>query len=127
MRSDSPWVLSAMYDRTRFPAQGMRGGSPGSPGAVRIADGDSLHPKRQQRIPAGARILLDLPGGGGYGNPLERDPDLVRRDVKDGLVSVERARKVYNVALTRDPHGTYVVDAEETARLRGANHSRSGR
>jgi N-methylhydantoinase B len=127
VRSDSPWVLSAMYDRTRFPAQGMRGGSPGSPGAVRIADGDSLHPKRQQRIPAGARILLDLPGGGGYGNPLERDPDLVRRDVKDGLVSVERACKVYNVALTRDPHGTYVVDAEETARLRGANHSRSGR
>ena len=122
VRSDSPWTLSAMYDRTRFPAPGMRGGSPGSPGAVRIADGDSLHPKRQQRIPAGERILLDLPGGGGYGNSLERDPDLVRRDVKDGLVSVERARKVYYVALTREGNGTYVVDEEETARLRGATH-----
>jgi N-methylhydantoinase B len=121
VRSDSPWVLSAMYDRTRFPAQGMRGGSPGSPGAVRIADGDTLHPKRQQRIPAGARILLDLPGGGGYGDPLERDPDLVRRDVEDGLISIERAREVYNVALTRDRHGNYVVDEEETARLRVAS------
>ena len=89
-----------MYDRTRFPAPGMRGGSPGSPGAVRIADGDSLHPKRQQRIPAGERILLDLPGGGGYGNSLERDPDLVRRDVKDGLVSPAHAREAYGVVLT---------------------------
>ena len=121
VRSDSPWILSAMYDRTRFPAQGMRGGSPGSPGAVRIAGGDTLHPKRQQRIPAGERILLDLPGGGGYGDPLERDPDLVRRDVEDGLVSVERAREVYNVALTRDRHGNHVVDEEETANLRRAS------
>jgi N-methylhydantoinase B len=118
VRTDSPWILSAMYDRTRFPAQGMRGGSPGSPGAVRIVDGDTLHPKRQQRIPAGERILLDLPGGGGYGDPLERDPDLVRRDVEDGLVSVERAREVYNVALTSDRNGNHVVDEEETARLR---------
>jgi N-methylhydantoinase B len=121
VRSDSPWVLSAMYDRTRFPAQGMRGGSPGSPGAVRIADGATLHPKRQQRIPAAERILLDLPGGGGYGDPLERDPDLVRRDVEDGLVSVERAREVYNVALTRDRRGNHVVDEEETAHLRVAS------
>ena len=122
VRSDSPWILSAMYDRTRFPAQGMRGGSPGSPGAVRIADGDTLHPKRQQRIPAGERILLDLPGGGGYGDPLERDTDLVRRDVEDGLVSVERAREVYSVALTRDRHGNYLVDEEGTAHLRVAGH-----
>src|SRR5918999_2783150 len=64
VRGYSPWLLSAMYDRNEFPAQGMQGGSPGSPGAVRIVDGENLHPKRQQRIPAGGRILLDLPGGG---------------------------------------------------------------
>ncbi len=124
VRSDSPWILSAMYDRTRFPAQGMRGGSPGGPGAVRIADGDALHPKRQQRIPAGERILLDLPGGGGFGDASERDPDLVRRDVEDGLVSAERAREAYNVVLTRDRRGNYVVDEEETADLRGTGSGR---
>ena len=118
VRSDSPWILSAMYDRNSFPAQGMRGGSPGSPGAVRIADGEALRPKGQQRIPAGERILLKLPGGGGFGDARERDPERVARDVVDGLVSVERAREVYNVALTQDRHGQYVVDEEETARLR---------
>jgi N-methylhydantoinase B/oxoprolinase/acetone carboxylase alpha subunit len=64
------------------------------------------------------RVVLSLPGGGGYGNPLERKPGLVARDVADGLVSTERAREVYNVALTRDRHGNCVVDEDETARLR---------
>ena len=118
VRGDSSWVLSAMYDRTRCPAEGIQGGSPGGAGAVRIVDGDALHPKRQQRIPAGERVLLDLPGGGGFGDERERDPDQVVRDVTDGLFSVERAREVYSVALTRDREGNCVVDGEETARLR---------
>ena len=121
VRSDSPWVLSAMYDRTRCPAQGIQGGSPGAAGAVRTTDGRGLHPKRQQRMDAEERVVLSLPGGGGYGDPLEREPDLVARDVENGLVSVERAREVYNVALTRDRDGNCVVDEEETARLRGAS------
>src|SRR5215208_2763406 len=116
----SPYTLSAMYDRTRFPALGMLGGHDGEAGSVGTASGGALHPKRQQRIPAGERVVLKLPGGGGYGDPLERDPDLVRRDAEDGLVSVERAREVYNVALRRDRRGNVVVDDEVTARLRGA-------
>jgi N-methylhydantoinase B len=120
VRSDSPWVLSAMYDRTRCPAQGIQGGSPGAAGAVSTTDGRGLHPKRQQRMDAEERVVLSLPGGGGYGDPLEREPDLVARDVENGLVSAGRAREVYNVALTRDRDGNCVVDEEETARLRGA-------
>ena len=120
VRSHSPWVLSAMYDRTRCPAQGIQGGSPGAAGEVSTTDGRGLHPKRQQRMDAEERVVLSLPGGGGYGDPLEREPDLVARDVENGLVSVERAREVYNVALTRDRDGNCVVDEEETARLRGA-------
>jgi N-methylhydantoinase B len=121
VRSHSPWVLSAMYDRTRCPARGIRGGSPGAAGAVRTADGRELHPKRQQRMDAEERVVLSLPGGGGYGDPLEREPCLVARDVADGLVSAKRAREVYNVALTRDRHGNCVVDEEETARMRAAS------
>jgi N-methylhydantoinase B len=120
VRSHSPWVLSAMYDRTRCPAQGIQGGSPGAAGAVSTTDGRGLHPKRQQRMDAEERVVLSLPGGGGYGDPLEREPDLVARDVENGLVSAGRAREVYNVALTRDRDGNCVVDEEETARLRGA-------
>jgi len=119
VRSDSPWVLSAMYDRTRCPAQGIQGGSPGGEGAVRTAGGQDLHPKRQQRLEAAERVILSLPGGGGHGRPFERDPDLVARDVGDGLVSAERARDLYGVTLTKTgQHGRYAVDAEATARLR---------
>jgi N-methylhydantoinase B len=125
VRSDTAWVLSAMYDRHSFPAQGMLGGSSASPGAVRIADGEVLRPKGQQRIPASERILLDLPGGGGFEDAREREPERVARDVTDGLVSMERAREVYNVALTRDRHGYCVVDEDETIRLRAARQASS--
>ena len=111
------WNLSAMYDRTRFPAPGMLGGGDGAAGSVGTASGETLHPKRQQRIPAGERLVLKLPGGGGYGDPLERDPELVRRDVEDGLVSPERALEAYGVVLTDAEHG-FVVDEEATARSR---------
>ena len=108
-----------MYDRPRCPAQGIQGGSAGAAGAVRTTGGKELHPKRQQRIGARERVVLSLPGGGGHGDTLEREPDLVARDVEDGLVSIERAREVYGVALkeTRE-HERYAVDTEATARLR---------
>ena len=119
VRGDSGWTLSAMYDRTRFPAQGMRGGFPGGEGSARTASGEALHPKRQQRIPGGGRVVLRLPGGGGHGDPFEREPAQVTRDVEDGLVSVERARDVYGVVLKEGERpGTYTVDAEATARHR---------
>jgi N-methylhydantoinase B len=121
VRGGSGWTLSAMYDRTRFPAQGMRGGLPGGEGSARTASGEALHPKRQQRIPGGGRVVLSLPGGGGHGDPFEREPAQVTRDVEDGLVSVERARDVYGVVLKEGERpGTYTVDAEATARHREA-------
>ncbi len=128
VRSRSPWVLSAMYDRTRYPAQGIQGGSPGAAGAVRTAGGEELHPKRQQRIGAGERVILSLPGGGGYGDPLEREPALVARDVTDGLVSVGRARDVYGVVLAESERpGEYAVDEAATERVRaGIVHHRNG-
>jgi N-methylhydantoinase B len=127
VRSPSPWVLSAMYDRTRCPAQGVNGGSPGAPGTVRTSGGKDLHPKRQQRIDAAERVILSLPGGGGFGAPAQRDPAEVARDATDGLVSVERARQVYGVALTETARsGVYDVDAEETARLRAETEPPTG-
>jgi N-methylhydantoinase B len=54
-------------------------------------------------------------GGGGVGDPAARDPEMVRADVENELVSLEAAREVYKVAL--DPH-TLKVDEAETRRLR---------
>jgi N-methylhydantoinase B len=60
---------------------------------------------------------LELPGGGGYGPPWERDPARVLEDVCNGYVSLERARTDYGVAI--DP-GRLSVLPDETARLRAA-------
>ncbi|HVD43876.1 MAG TPA: hydantoinase B/oxoprolinase family protein, partial [Rubrobacter sp.] len=126
VRSHSPWVLSAMYDRTRCPAQGIQGGSPGGVGVVSTTEGRELHPKRQQRIEAGERIVLSLPGGGGYGDPLGRDPALVAADAENGLVSVERAREVYSVVLREgEEPGSYASDPEASDRLRARTTPRS--
>jgi N-methylhydantoinase B len=126
VRSHSPWVLSAMYDRTRCPAQGIQGGSPGGAGAVSTTEGRELHPKRQQRIEAWERVLLSLPGGGGYGDPLGRDPALVAADVENDLVSVERAREAYGVVLREGQEpGSYAPDSEATDRLRARTTRRS--
>ena len=54
-------------------------------------------------------------GGGGFGNPLDRDPAHVREDVLDGYVSVDGAREDYGVVI--DPK-TLEIDAEETKMLR---------
>jgi N-methylhydantoinase B len=51
-------------------------------------------------IEPGESLVAHCCGGGGYGPPLERDPALVRRDVKDGWITAERAREVYGIAQT---------------------------
>ncbi|HTN11771.1 MAG TPA: hydantoinase B/oxoprolinase family protein, partial [Acetobacteraceae bacterium] len=71
-------------------------------------------PKGFQVIPDGERLLLLLPGGGGMGDPATRDPALVARDVRDGLVSTAAARALYKVVLAADGS----VDAAQTAGLR---------
>ncbi len=64
----------------------------------------------------GDEILVGAPGGGGYGPPLQRDPDAVAADVADGLCSTAEAAEIYGVALA--PRGE--VDAAATDRLRAA-------
>ena len=70
-------------------------------------------------VPCGAGDEFTRPsaGGGGYGDPLERDPAAVREDVADGYVSIERARKDYGVVVREvDAElAEYEVDAEATA------------
>lgn len=61
------------------------------------------------------RVTIEGPAGGGWGNPLRRDPERVWRDIRDDLVSPEQAREIYGVALTAD--GT-AVDQVATSRLR---------
>ena len=79
--------FSAMFDRVDNPARGRAGGRDGAPGAVRLDDGTPFGSKGKQTVPAGRRLILELPGGGGFGDPAERDPAAAANDVAQGYVS----------------------------------------
>jgi N-methylhydantoinase B len=118
--------FTVLADRDRAGPWGLFGGQPGRPAAylLRRADGteERLGAKTTVEVQPGDIISYRTCGGGGYGPPFERAPALVLRDVRDGKVSLARARSAYGVAI--DP-ATWTVDAAETARLRETLH-RSG-
>jgi N-methylhydantoinase B len=113
-KDDLDFACNAIFDRVTHPPKGRDGGGPGAPGRVALKSGATLRTKGLQIIPEGDRLMLYLPGGGGMGDPIERDPALVARDVRDGLVSAEAARHDYKVVLS--PDGT--VDQQATQALR---------
>jgi N-methylhydantoinase B len=93
------WSVSALIDRTKFAAAGAEGGRDGAAGEARRGDGSPLAAKRFVTLEADERLSLDPAGGAGYGQPRERDPDLVLRDVVDGYVSIEAAEREYGVRI----------------------------
>lgn len=80
------------------------------------ADNEEILPPLQTKdIVAGSRFAVKMAGGGGYGDPYEREPEMVLADVLDGYVSLDGARKDYGVVI--DP-SSLVIDDEETLKLR---------
>jgi N-methylhydantoinase B len=75
-----------MFDRVENPARGRHGGETGLPGSVYLDDGTPFNAKGKQPVPAGKRLILELPGGGGFGDPTERDPEASERDRSQGYV-----------------------------------------
>ena len=78
--------FSAMFDRVDNPARGRAGGGDGSPGRLRLDDGTPFAAKGRQTVHAGRRLILELPGGGGFGNPAERHPEAAANDRLQGYV-----------------------------------------
>ena len=86
VRTREPFVCSILCDRTRTPAQGFFGGLPGATGQVLINGRPPANPKAEQVLSPDAVVEIRLPGGGGYGRPEARDPELARRDLREGYV-----------------------------------------
>ena len=83
-------TVSTWFERTRTPGWGLFGGESGAVTEVTLTvDGETkdLLKVNQHPAPAGARLHVATGGGGGYGNPAERDPELARRDLIDGYTS----------------------------------------
>ncbi|TWT13908.1 hydantoinase B/oxoprolinase family protein [Reyranella sp. CPCC 100927] len=96
---DKPFDLLAAYDRIDYPPRGRDGGQNGTPGYVGLKSGAPLKGKGTQTVPADDRLVVMTPGGGGLGDPRQRDPQQVTHDVAEGLVSADTAQQTYGVPL----------------------------
>lgn len=111
-------MLTYRSDRHTSRPWGLAGGHPGQNSRVFISNGDGIlqtPPKFTRSLRRGDTLNSIMQSGGGWGNPLERDPDLVLEDVLDEKIGRERARKVYGVVIHP---GSSMVDVEATASLR---------
>jgi N-methylhydantoinase B len=111
----TPIALLCNFERINNPARGRDGGGKGEPGRVTLASGRPIRSKGRQTVPPRDTIRLELPGGGGFGDPHQRSAAQVAEDVLDGLVSREAAARDYGVVVGLDGG----VDAAATAKLRG--------
>jgi N-methylhydantoinase B len=115
--------VSYASDGTVYPARGVRGGRPGAPAGqmLRRRDGgeEPVDACAQVTLEDGEAIVSLSAGGGGYGDPVARDPERVLTDVTEGWISPERAEKVYGVVVRDDS-----VDATATRALRGIEGGR---
>ena len=119
-------VTARNRDRSIFSAWGLRGGrsgavsrfikNPGTPQAVDLGSQDVV------KCDPGDIILIQGPGAGGYGSPLDRPAGKVLTDIRRGLVSVERARRDYGVVIAADG----AVDDAATSSLRRSLRSELG-
>ena len=111
-------TLQLRSDKRRFPPYGLHGGKPGDPSwnILMSEDQETVLPTMGAR-----KIVKDdvvshiIAGGGGWGDPLERDPDLVRQDVWDEKLSIAYVKREYGVVI--DPESLQ-IDHEATSTLR---------
>jgi N-methylhydantoinase B len=101
----------------------LNGGKAGTPFCVTV-DAGGTGPRDLgglvdgEPVRAGEIVRVVTTGGGGWGDPLEREPELVQRDVMEGKVSPEAAREDYGVVVLAAADGAFNIEAPATAALR---------
>jgi N-methylhydantoinase B len=117
-----PAMFIYFNDGHDIPAQGVLGGDNAKPSDVwkhNLETGETINLPQmsEELLQPNERLVTHHATGGGYGDPLDRDPELVRWDVREGYISLERALEVYGVVLDTEPEQYAVID-EATAELR---------
>ncbi len=106
--------LGIQSGRFRYPPEGLDSGQTGRKACFHV-NGQPGNPYGLTHLQPGDVVIMDAAGGGGYGDPLTRDPEMVAQDVRHGYVSLESAKNDYGVALDPTDFG---VDAAQTVVLR---------
>jgi N-methylhydantoinase B len=102
--------------------KGVAGGADASTGSCLRFDADGevleqLETIQRLTLAPGDRLQINRPGGGGYGDPVERDPERVLEDVREGLVTLDAAQAEYQVVISETSSG-YRLDRDATRELR---------
>lgn len=117
--NESGAFLTASFGRHKCPPWGVAGGQDGNGNTIEIHENDGTVVRRGKvttyDLEDGETARLITSSGGGYGDPFERDPDLVLDDYLDDYVTAEIAREVYGVVIDEE---TGTVDREATRRCR---------
>ena len=122
-----PMVLSYVCDGYRYPARGVLGGESGHPNMPSKLINFESEKEEEILLPImgietinkGEYVRSIIGGGGGYGDPLERDPELVKIRVRDEWVSPQKARETYGVVLKNTENPDKIeIDITATENLR---------
>jgi len=116
----APTTIAVQAGRYVYPPEGLFGGMPGAK-ALFLKNDANADPSGLTFCEDGDRISFYSAGGGGYGDPLERDPTAVEQDVRLGYVSLERARTDYGVVIEPD---SLRADISATEKLRAEQKTR---
>ncbi|WP_171175440.1 hydantoinase B/oxoprolinase family protein [Ruegeria sp. HKCCD8929] len=91
--NSAPFIVFLSVERLKFPALGRMGGQPGVPGRIRFRGADTDIPgKGELRVQGDDYLIFETPGGGGFGDPADRDPEALALDLKRGLVTPAGAK-----------------------------------
>ncbi len=122
LRLLAPATFYSFIEKGKSPHWGLNGGKAGLRNYAIIEPKDKVKYEILKTsgtpLSEGDRVIVTAGGGGGYGDPVERDPELVLRDVVDGYISLEHARAEYGVII--DPN-SLKIDQRATAKLRSGH------
>ncbi|TNJ46840.1 hydantoinase B/oxoprolinase family protein [Phaeobacter sp. B1627] len=126
-------VISYICDRERAVVWGVEGGLPSMPHGLMVEHADTAEQHwlgsvfSNYKIRSGDKFTRPTAGGGGYGDPLQRDPERVRQDVIDEYVSVARAKTDYGVVIRVNDADLLDYDVDSAATDRARAHIRANR